>query len=45
MAVSGINVSSLLAPADPRATMRYARARERLDTSAAYDLAVIALLV
>ena len=32
-------VQSLLGHADPRTTMRYAHARERLDTSAAYDLA------
>lgn len=32
-------VQSLLGHADPRTTMRYAQARERLDTSAAYDLA------
>ena len=32
-------VQSLLGHADPRTTMRYAHARQRLDTSAAYDLA------
>jgi len=32
-------VQDLLGHADPRTTMRYARARQRLDTSAVYDLA------
>jgi site-specific recombinase XerD len=32
-------VQALLGHADPRTTMRYAAARERLDTSAAYDVA------
>jgi integrase/recombinase XerD len=32
-------VQDLLGHADPRTTMRYAHARQRLDTSAAYDLA------
>jgi site-specific recombinase XerD len=32
-------VQSLLGHADPRTTMRYAAARDRLDTSAAYDVA------
>jgi integrase len=32
-------VQALLGHADPRTTMRYAAARERLETSAAYDVA------